>query len=190
MEARKRWVQLYLETKDAGLVCRRCGISRPTLRKWARRFSEAGLAGLESRSRRPLNSPRRKITAAHEAHVLGLRVHVDELAASTWKQGPASNYFVDTLSVALDLSAGVAKMRTEKGVGGKPKWGYGLYQRNFDELVRLTKRCILINARRSNPVIHYIRLVVRGEPRYRSESGVFRVGPPILPDEEPSTRRR
>ena len=24
------WVRLYLETKDAGLTCRRCGISRPT----------------------------------------------------------------------------------------------------------------------------------------------------------------
>ncbi|WP_435370220.1 helix-turn-helix domain-containing protein, partial [Acinetobacter indicus] len=25
---------------DAGLVCRRCGISRPTLRKWWKRYSE------------------------------------------------------------------------------------------------------------------------------------------------------
>src|SRR5271157_3841863 len=26
------WLKLYEETGDAGLVCRRCGISRPTLR--------------------------------------------------------------------------------------------------------------------------------------------------------------
>ena len=37
------WVQLYEETQDAGYVCRRCGISRPTLRKWYRRYLENGL---------------------------------------------------------------------------------------------------------------------------------------------------
>ena len=30
---RLNWVHLYEETGDAGYVCRRCGISRPTLRK-------------------------------------------------------------------------------------------------------------------------------------------------------------
>jgi len=38
VKARLGWIQLYEETNDAGLVCRRCGISRPTLRKWQRRF--------------------------------------------------------------------------------------------------------------------------------------------------------
>ena len=38
IKTRFRWVALYLETKDAGLVCRKCGISRPTLRQWARRY--------------------------------------------------------------------------------------------------------------------------------------------------------
>jgi transposase-like protein len=43
-ETRRRllWVQLYQQTANAGLVCRRCGTSRPTLRKWVRRFHEAG----------------------------------------------------------------------------------------------------------------------------------------------------
>ncbi len=27
---RLKWIQLYEETEDAGFVCRRCGISRPT----------------------------------------------------------------------------------------------------------------------------------------------------------------
>ena len=38
---------------DAGLVCRRCGISRPTLREWWRRYQAEGIVGLEERSRRP-----------------------------------------------------------------------------------------------------------------------------------------
>ncbi len=35
MDAQTRldWVELYQETGNAGVVCRRCGISRPTLRK-------------------------------------------------------------------------------------------------------------------------------------------------------------
>lgn len=33
-KARLGWVELYAKTGVAGLVCRRCGISRPTLRKW------------------------------------------------------------------------------------------------------------------------------------------------------------
>ena len=56
IKARLKWVQLYEETGDAGFVCRRCGISRPTLRKWSRRFKELGIEGLRSRSRRPHGS--------------------------------------------------------------------------------------------------------------------------------------
>lgn len=42
IKARLKWVKLYLETKDAGYVCRRCSISRPTLRKWYRRHLQEG----------------------------------------------------------------------------------------------------------------------------------------------------
>jgi len=54
-EEKKRlvWVKLYEQTKDAWLTCRRCGISRPTLRKWFRRYQEQSEAGLHSQSRRP-----------------------------------------------------------------------------------------------------------------------------------------
>ncbi|TXI23036.1 MAG: helix-turn-helix domain-containing protein, partial [Nitrosomonas sp.] len=55
------WVQLYQRTGNAGLVCRRCGVSRPALRKWIRRFHEAGEAGLLSHSRRPVRSPNRRV---------------------------------------------------------------------------------------------------------------------------------
>ena len=54
-EIRRRlvWIKLYKQTGDAGLVCRRCGISRPTLRKWLKRYEAHGEEGLVSRSRRP-----------------------------------------------------------------------------------------------------------------------------------------
>jgi transposase-like protein len=45
LQARRNWINLYQETGDAGLVCRRCGISRPTLRKWWRRFQQHGEQG-------------------------------------------------------------------------------------------------------------------------------------------------
>ena len=43
-EVRKRleWIEFYHATKDAGLTCRKCGISRPTLRKWLKRYEEKG----------------------------------------------------------------------------------------------------------------------------------------------------
>jgi transposase InsO family protein len=61
IKARLEWVKLYEETKDTGLVCRRCCISRPTLRKWWRRFQKSGQDGLNELSRRPKNSPNRKV---------------------------------------------------------------------------------------------------------------------------------
>jgi transposase len=71
---RLRWVQLYLECSDAGLTCLRCGISRPTLRKWVRRYKELGLEGLASQSRRPHHSPARKVFAEQVQWILALRM--------------------------------------------------------------------------------------------------------------------
>jgi len=31
IQQRLVWIKLYEQTKDFGLVCRRCGISRPTI---------------------------------------------------------------------------------------------------------------------------------------------------------------
>ncbi|WP_260847436.1 helix-turn-helix domain-containing protein, partial [Shewanella algae] len=61
IQQRRQWVKMYEECSDAGLVCRRCGISRPTLRKWAKRYKQFGIAGLESQSRRPHSSPDTKV---------------------------------------------------------------------------------------------------------------------------------
>jgi transposase InsO family protein len=73
IKQRLTWVKLYEQTQDAGLVCRRCGISRPTLRKWWRRYQEHGEAGLRSLSRRPHQSPKRKVFEQDEQRILELR---------------------------------------------------------------------------------------------------------------------
>ena len=80
IQQRLQWVKLYEKHGDAGYVCRRCGISRPTLRKWWRRYQDAGLAGLESQSRRPLNSPAAKVGPHEEGLILDLR-HTRNLGA-------------------------------------------------------------------------------------------------------------
>jgi len=73
IQARLKWVTLYEKLEDAGLVCRRCGISRPTLRKWVRRYQQYGLDGLADHSRRPKSSPNQKIDKEKTDWILKLR---------------------------------------------------------------------------------------------------------------------
>ncbi len=73
IQQRLQWVKLNETSGDAGVVCRRCGISRPTLRKWWRRYLAQGIAGLESHSRRPKHSPSTKTGAGEVALILDLR---------------------------------------------------------------------------------------------------------------------
>ncbi len=73
IKQRLQWVRLYEETKDAGFVCRRCGISRPTLRKWWQRYQTTGIGGLQSHSRRPHHSPNTKVGGKEEQLILKLR---------------------------------------------------------------------------------------------------------------------
>jgi len=44
MRKRLRWGQLYQEMGNAGIVCRRYGISYPTVRKSMRGYRDAGEA--------------------------------------------------------------------------------------------------------------------------------------------------
>src|SRR5215218_5941868 len=67
------WIKLYEEIGNAGVACRRCGISRPTLRKWWRRYHSQDTAGLEEQSRRPHSSPGRKVLEREEGLILQLR---------------------------------------------------------------------------------------------------------------------
>ncbi len=73
IKARTRWVNLYLETKDAGFDCRKCGISRPTLRKWHRRYLKDGIQGLIDQSKKPHRSPNHKLTLERVNLILNLR---------------------------------------------------------------------------------------------------------------------
>ena len=70
---RFRWIQLYEEIGKIGVVCLRYGISRPTLRKWWRRYQESGLPGLQELSRKPKTSPNRKVQPTHEQWIADLR---------------------------------------------------------------------------------------------------------------------
>lgn len=66
-------MQLYEEPGNAGVVCLRCGISRPTLRKWWTRYQEHGEAGLKDESRQPKSSPFKKVLPAYEQLIADLR---------------------------------------------------------------------------------------------------------------------
>lgn len=73
IKARLEWVRHYQDSGNAGLTCRRCGISRPTLRKWHKRFQDKGIAGLTDKSKRPNHSPNKKRTPDLEQRILELR---------------------------------------------------------------------------------------------------------------------
>lgn len=73
VKSRYYWVKLYEKENDAGLVCRRYGISRPTFRKWYKRYEQNGIEGLKENSRRPHNSPNAKVTVGIEKEILELR---------------------------------------------------------------------------------------------------------------------
>ena len=73
IKARIIWINLYVETKDAGFVCRKCGISRPTLRKWYQRYLKNGLQGLVGQSKKPHSSPNQKLNSERIKLILNLR---------------------------------------------------------------------------------------------------------------------
>jgi len=73
ISTRLGWIKHYEMTGDAGLTCRRCGISRPTLRLWYRRWIASGIEGLRDRSRRPNSSPNVKRSEALKERILELR---------------------------------------------------------------------------------------------------------------------
>jgi transposase len=70
---RLRWVEFFLRLENYSVVCLKCGISRPTLRKWVRRYRQQGVKGLSSGSRRPKSSPAVKILDHHRGWIRELR---------------------------------------------------------------------------------------------------------------------
>lgn len=73
VKSRLNWVTLFLENNNAGYTCRRCGISRPTLRKWVNRYKQSGIDGLQDQNKRPHSSPNTKITKHFEQLILSMR---------------------------------------------------------------------------------------------------------------------
>lgn len=73
MRLRRTWIAAYQDLGDADAVCRRFGLSRPTLRKWLRRYDAEGDAGLADRSRRPCRSPARKVGENEAELIVRLR---------------------------------------------------------------------------------------------------------------------
>lgn len=69
-----KWVKLFQEHGDAGKVCLKCGISRPTLRKWVKRYREDGVDGLKDQGRKPLSPPNTKVDPSIEKLILDYRI--------------------------------------------------------------------------------------------------------------------
>src|SRR5262245_50060526 len=63
----------FEEVGNATQVCLRCGISRPTLRKWFRRYGERGVDGLVETSKRPHGSLATKVSQQALAWIAELR---------------------------------------------------------------------------------------------------------------------
>jgi hypothetical protein len=57
----------------AGVVCFKCGISGPTLRKWLRCYHRTVTIGLADKSHPPSSSPGRKVTLELETLILRIR---------------------------------------------------------------------------------------------------------------------
>jgi transposase len=57
VEARRRLVETFTAIRSITRTARRWQTSRNVVRKWVRRYRQAGLAGLENSSRRPRRSP-------------------------------------------------------------------------------------------------------------------------------------
>lgn len=73
IQKRLRWVEMFEEIKNASQVCLRCGISKPTLRKWVTRYRERGVDGLTGVSKRPNRSPATKVSEEARAWISELR---------------------------------------------------------------------------------------------------------------------
>jgi transposase-like protein len=68
------WNRFYEQTEDFGFVYRRCGMSRPTLRKWWRRFQVEGKDGFQEKIPHPHKMPLLTVTRPQDKLILNLRL--------------------------------------------------------------------------------------------------------------------
>jgi len=73
---RRGWIMAYRVLGDAGAVCRRFGVSRPTLRKWLRGYEQEGEAGLCARERRlGVKRLRNELRRLHDLRLSDATIH-------------------------------------------------------------------------------------------------------------------
>jgi len=163
---RLRWVELYGQFKNFSVVALKCGISRPTLRKWVRRCEKDGVAGLASQSRRPKNSPARRIGDRERDWILEFRKRRLGSRRIQNELGRAHSFEVSRTTIDKVLSRADAKPlsrarlnrkqsnRYAKSVPGERlqmdtcKIGPGLYQYTaVDDCTRI--RVLALYSRRS-----------------------------------------
>jgi len=117
---RLKWVELFVSTGNSGLTCLRCGISRPTLRKWWTRYQLEGLEGLRSKSRKPNSSPAQKVFGQQKHRILSMRkdrnlgarrIQNELLRLHETHLGLATMQKVLTRSGVAPLSRGSARIR-------------------------------------------------------------------------------
>jgi putative transposase len=100
---RLEWIIFWEKNhKDVSLTCRHFGIARKTFYKWAKRFDQDLLKGLEDKSKAPVRVRRRQYTARQYDNVVALRKrhmrygkmkllelyriqHSNDVTISTWK---------------------------------------------------------------------------------------------------------
>jgi len=73
VKTRLIWIRMYETVGDFGVVCRRCGVSRPTLRKWWNRYKSEGIEGLHNRSRARILPQTGKVTEKIKSLILEMR---------------------------------------------------------------------------------------------------------------------
>ena len=107
---RLTWLTHYKEHGNASLTARRFGISRTTLLKWAKRYSQRGLAGLEDLSR----APRRRRTSTVPWQTVELVVSIRS-AQPAWSKHKISVILARDHGVALSAST-VGRILKRKGL--------------------------------------------------------------------------
>lgn len=88
IKAREKWIKTYIELGSIAKAALRCGISRPTLYRWIKRYEQNGIAGLSDKSQRPLNLTKLKVDKESESVVLNTRKKF------SWGPQRISNYLL------------------------------------------------------------------------------------------------
>lgn len=90
IKAREKWVKTYIELDSITKAAIRCGVSRPTLYRWIKRYEENGFAGLSDKSQRPINLSNLKVDKELENIILNIRKKF------SWGPQRISNYLLRT----------------------------------------------------------------------------------------------